>query len=226
MQFISKLIRQPTLKEEARQQELVIRKATRENQAEHMRLLQAKEKIVREIDISLRTNDMSLAKSLSKHLVRINQHITKKVNDRVWLTECLHEVTSITEVTSKQEVVHGMVSLASKQNKNINIQKLIKQQKDATKAMVALRQGRDIMNETADDLVEDDNVEIDEDAEAQKILQQMQEKYALDSSSSMPSVPTHKPVVKSNPAESEHASNNNNNSNAHESINDKSKPQQ
>lgn len=183
----------PTMKEVTRQEDLNIRRAKRQNESERNQLKRGKDALTLDIQRAIATNNMKLAASLSQNLARMNRRVSKLEVDGAWLTECQHEVLAMSDVASKQAVVKGMVSLAARQNKNMNIKKLIKQQRDANQAMTALRHGRDIMNETMDEMVEEDNTEIDEEAEGKAILDALMDQDALRNTDRMPDAPMRMP---------------------------------
>lgn len=197
MSFFSDLFAGPSIKDIARKEDLNIRKAKRQNVSEQSRLQRAKDALVSDIQRAISLNNMKLAASLSQNLARVHRQQSKVLEDSVWLTECQHEVASMSDASFKQAVVNGMVNLANRQNKNLNIKKLVKQQRDASMAMSALRQGRDIMSETMDDLVDDDSAEVDDVSEGKAILDAMMDRDTMKNSDRMADVPMHNPIARS-----------------------------
>lgn len=187
----------PSVKESVRAQQFKLKSEGRTLEVERVQLARDIASLEQKIRRALDSGDEAVALSLSKtrqRLVRIDAAKASKMAD---LTMLHYEVASLASIETDHRMMTGVGQIAQQQSSQLKVGKIVKQQRETTKALQQLRDSQAVVREAMDEMVagdETDVASVNEDADAQRYIDQLQViKAEKEMSDKMPPVPTSVP---------------------------------
>lgn len=155
----------------------------RELERERVKLEVQEKKLLNEIKRSVKNNQLSAAKIQAKDLVRTRNYINKFNNMKTQLQAISLRIQSVRSNDQMTKSMRDATGLLSMMNQAMNLPQLQKISMDFERQNDLMDQRQEFMDEAIDNVMEDD--EMDEDEEAEQIFNEILDQVGIDLSTKL-----------------------------------------
>jgi len=188
---MSRLFHRKTPQEIMREQQRLVQRSIREIDRERMTLQQNEKKTIIEIKKLAKQGQVPAAKILAKDLVRTRSHIQKMYTMRAQLQTVSMQLTTMKTTAAMNSAMAGATKAMMRMNKKMNLPAMQKITMEFQKQSEIMGMKEEMMNDTLDEMAEDD-----EDEESEDVINQTLEEIGIDLGASLADVPATKTATK------------------------------
>jgi len=180
-----------TPQEQMREQQRLVQRSIREIDRERMALQQNEKKTIIEIKKLAKQGQVPAAKILAKDLVRTRSYITKMYTMRAQLQTVSMQLTTMKTTAAMNSAMAGATKAMMRMNAKMNLPAMQKITMEFQKQNEIMGMKEEMINDTLEDMAEDD-----EDEESEDVINQTLEEIGIDLGASLADVPATKTATK------------------------------
>mmetsp|Transcript_20057 Transcript_20057/g.32391 ORF Transcript_20057/g.32391 Transcript_20057/m.32391 type:complete len:222 (+) Transcript_20057:167-832(+) len=161
------------LKEVLRENKRMITRAIRELDREKANLEKEEKRLTMEIKKAAKEQQMTSVKIMAKDLVRTRQYITKFIEMRSHLQGCALKLQTVKSHHAMADAMKSTATAMHKMNKAVDVPAINKMMADFERENAKTEIMQEIMGDTIDDALGDENNEEEEDAIVNQVLDEI-----------------------------------------------------
>jgi len=180
-----------TPQELLREQQRLVQRSIREIERERMTLQQNEKKTIIEIKKLAKQGQVPAAKILAKDLVRTRNYITKMYTMRAQLQSVSMQLSTMKTTAAMNTAMAGATKAMMRMNKKMDLPAMQKITMEFQKQTEMMGMKEEMINDTLDEMAEDD-----EDEESEDVINQTLEEIGIDLGADLADVPASKAATK------------------------------